>query len=490
MAIGKPGSVATVEPALVDFGAMAERNIDKIKAEEEAKKQAKAAEAKAKGERAKEYKKLDPISVTTLDGVDKNFRNHVQGLYNDVNYNFANYVNTGNVESQIAYEKALAEYNQFKESTGSIKDSVLKITDPAFLKDKNPNAAEEIMTKLQALDKNGALKRDENGYTLVRRDDGEYFQLESFVPTLANYIPKDFNYQSFVKSVKENTDPSITSGGNYLYNYTKEDILSPASSKQRDYIKASVAREAFDNEGALYDYAKKKGLKNEFGLTKTYGFTDDEKKEWIDQTYNDIINSFPSKTDNKYSAPKDSDGSGGGKKTFKPTIFSPYKKKDFNASGDGYAWSGDPKASPTLGTFSFVRTQGGKKTQVTANNAILKNLFMDKAGNVVILYDELAGTLSEREVQDELSEFNALLKSNSITQSEYQEKVNTLTTQSTKPKYNSKLVIRPNDDDKLGMIANATGMYDSTSELLDDLRKKARMKNNTGSGKKIDTSKY
>jgi hypothetical protein len=40
------------------------------------------------------------------------------------------------------------------------------------------------------------------------------------------------------------------------------------------------------------------------------------------------------------------------------------------------------------------------------------------------------------------------------------------------------------------MIANATGMYDSTSELLDDLRKKARMKNNTGSGKKIDTSKY
>jgi hypothetical protein len=486
MAIGKPGSVATVEPALVDFGSMAERNIDKIKAEEEAKKVAKA---KGVSDRTKDLALPKPLDITTLNSADLKYGEMAQGLFNDMTYSKMLYEQTGSPEAKENFETLNYAYGQLTSNVASLKENVTKFNDPAFLKGKNLSIAQERAEYFQKLDEEGRMRVDGKNI-LVKKPDGGEFRLESFIPSMMN-IPDDFDYQGFVKNVRDNTGPSTTSGGSYMLNWTKESILDPASSRQRDFIKNAVSTQAYENESALVDYARKKGLKDEYGLTKTSGFTDEEKKEWIDQTYQDIINSFPSKEDKKYGTPdRSGDGSGGGKKKFEPTIFSPYKKKDFNASGDGYAWSGDPKASPTLGTFSFVRTQGGKKTQVTANNAILKNLFMDKAGNVVILYDELAGTLSEREVQDELSEFNALLKSNSITQSEYQEKVNTLTTQSTKPKYNSKLVIRPNDDDKLGMIANATGMYDSTSELLDDLRKKARMKNNTGSGKKIDTSKY
>jgi hypothetical protein len=486
MAIGKVGSFATVEPALVDFGSMAERNIDKIKAEEEAKKVAKA---KGVSDRTKDLALPKPLDITTLNSADLKYGEMAQGLFNDMTYSKMLYEQTGSPEAKENFETLNYAYGQLTSNVASLKENVTKFNDPAFLKGKNLSIAQERAEYFQKLDEEGRMRVDGKNI-LVKKPDGGEFRLESFIPSMMN-IPDDFDYQGFVKNVRDNTGPSTTSGGSYMLNWTKESILDPASSRQRDFIKNAVATQAYENESALVDYARKKGLKDEYGLTKTSGFTDEEKKEWIDQTYQDIINSFPSKEDKKYGTPdRSGDGSGSGKKKFEPTIFSPYKKKDFNASGDGYAWSGDPKASPTLGTFSFVRTQGGKKTQVTANNAVLKNLFMDKAGNVVILYDELAGTLSEREVQDEINALDSLLSQGSISESDYNEKVNTLKTQSTKPKYNSKLVIRPNDDDKLGMIANATGMYDSTSELLDDLRKKARMKNNTGSGKKIDTSKY
>jgi hypothetical protein len=486
MAIGRVGSFATVEPALVDFGAMTERNIDKIKAEEEAKKVAKA---KGVSDRTKDLALPKPLDITTLNSADLKYGEMAQGLFNDMTYSKMLYEQTGSPEAKENFETLNYAYGQLTSNVASLKENVTKFNDPAFLKGKNLSIAQERAEYFQKLDEEGRMRVDGKNI-LVKKPDGGEFRLESFIPSMMN-IPDDFDYQGFVKNVRDNTGPSTTSGGSYMLNWTKESILDPASSRQRDFIKNAVSTQAYENESALVDYARKKGLKDEYGLTKTSGFTDEEKKEWIDQTYQDIINSFPSKEDKKYGTPdRSGDGSGGGKKKFEPTIFSPYKKKDFNASGDGYAWSGDPKASPTLGTFSFVRTQGGKKTQVTANNAILKNLFMDKAGNVVILYDELAGTLSEREVQDEISALDSLLSQGGISENDYEEKVNTLKTQSTKPKYNSKLVIRPNDDDKLGMIANATGMYDSTSELLDDLRKKARMKNNTGSGKKIDTSKY
>ena len=216
-------------------------------------------------------------------------------------------------------------------------------------------------------------------------------------------------------------------------------------------------------------------------MRKKY-FTDEEKKEWIDQTYLDIINSFPSKEDKKYGAPKDGDGGGSGKKTFKPITFFPNKKKEFNANGAGYSWSGDIKNAPILGALKVIRTEGKKQSEVEINNAVLKNLFMDNAGNVVILYDELAGTLSKKEIQDKQNAIDALIAQGNIAEAEKERE--TLETQSTKPKNINKLVILPEDEDKLGMVASATGMYGSTSEMLEDLRKKAGMKTNTGGSNK------
>jgi hypothetical protein len=493
MAIGRVGSFATVEPALVDFGSMAERNIDKIKAEEEAKKAAKAAEAKAKGEALKDVKDIEAFKLSGVTGYDKTLSGTVNNMYQKFLDAKESYLNTGDRSYLLMADKIRNEVETINNESKAIGDTLTKFAELSKAEKINKDIADEKLAELQAIKDGRAEYSFEDGKTMMTFKDEEgnitnKVPASGYVTNMLSDIPEPFNLESTMNETVSKVKASTSEVGNALFQRKTTDINSPESAPQRKSLQ-NTAEYWSNNNGAMASWyqskrAQEKANGNILPL-KTSNWTEEERKEAQDYFYNQLKNKYAKEVTIDAQQPNRSgDGGGGGKKKFEPTIFSPYKKKDFNASGDGYAWSGDPKASPTLGTFSFVRTQGGKKTQVTANNAILKNLFMDKAGNVVILYDELAGTLSEREVQDEISALDSLLSQGSISESDYNEKVNTLKTQSTKPKYNSKLVIRPNDDDKLGMIANATGMYDSTSELLDDLRKKARMKNNTGSAKR------
>jgi len=470
MAIGRVGSFATVEPALVDFGSMAERNIDKIKAEEEAKK---VAQAKGVADRSKELSLPKPLDITTLNSADLKYGEMAQGLFNDMTYSKMLYEKTGSPEAKQNFETLNYAYGQLTSNVASLKENIPKFNDPAFLKGKNLSIAQERAEYFQKLDKEGRMRVNGRDI-LVKKPDGGEFRLESFIPTMMN-IPDEFDYQGFVKKVRDNTGPSTTSGGNYMLNWTKESILDPSSSRQRDYIKSSVATEAYRNEASLVDYARKNGLKDEYGLTKTSGFTDKEKEDFINQTYNDIINSFPSKTDNKYSAPKDSDGggSGSGKKVSKPTKFNANKVpayKEKGAIGSGLSWAGDPKNAPTLGSFMIDRTVGKKKTRLQVNNALLKNIFVNEDGNVIIAYDELVGTENVREVDEKIGALEALLSSTEI-QSEKDDinnQINTLKSQTTKPKNTGTLTIIRTDENVLGMIANSLGK-ESTDELLYEL---------------------
>ena len=467
MAIGKVGSYATVDPALVDFGSMAERNIDKIKAEEEAKA---AAKAKGVADRSKDLALPKPLDITTLNSADLKYGEMAQALFNDMTYSKMLYEQTGSPEAKENFQTLNYAYGQLTSNVASLKENIPKFNDPAFLKGKNLSIAQERAEYFQKLDEEGRMRVDGRNI-LVKKPDGGEFRLESFIPTMMN-IPDDFDYQGFVKNVRDNTGPSTTSGGSYMLNWTKESILDPASSRQRDFIKNAVATQAYENESALVDYARKKGLKDEYGLTKTSGFTDEEKKEWIEQTYQDIINSFPSKEDKKYGTP-DRSGDGSGKKISKPTKFnanvvSEYKQK--GAIGRGLSWAGDPKNAPTLGSFMVDRTVGKNKTRVQINNALLKNIFVNEDGNVIIAYDELVGTENVREVEEKIGALEALLSSTEI-QSEKDDinnQIKTLKSQSTKPKNTATLTIRRTDENLLGMIANSLGK-ESTDELLYEL---------------------
>jgi hypothetical protein len=236
-----------------------------------------------------------------------------QALFNDMTYSKMLYEQTGSPEAKENFETLNYAYGQLTSNVASLKENIPKFNDPAFLKGKNLSIAQERAEYFQKLDEEGKMRVDGKNI-LVKKPDGGEFRLESFIPIMMN-IPDDFDYQGFVKNVRDNTGPSTTSGGSYMLNWTKESILDPASSRQRDFIKNAVATQAYENESALVDYARKKGLKDEYGLTKTSGFADEEKKEWIDQTYKDIINSFPSKEDKKYGTP-DRSGDGSGKEKF------------------------------------------------------------------------------------------------------------------------------------------------------------------------------
>jgi hypothetical protein len=304
MAIGKPGSYATVEPALVDFGAMAERNIDKIKADEAAKAKAKAdaeaAERKAIADRGKDLKLPNPLEVTTLSGADMKYGDLAQGLFNDMTYAKMLYEKTGSAEAKQNFETLNYAYGQLANNVTSLKGAVPKFTDPTFLKGKNLGIAQERAEYLQKLNEEGKMRVDGRNI-LVKKPDGGEFRLESFVPSMMN-IPEEYDYQKYIKSVKDTTNASVSSGGSYYMNYTRENILDPASESQREYILNAVNIES-RKDAALIDYAISNGLKDEYGLTKTSGFTDEERQEWANQTYKDIINSFPSKDNKKYSAP-------------------------------------------------------------------------------------------------------------------------------------------------------------------------------------------
>jgi hypothetical protein len=480
MAIGKVGSFATVEPALVDFGSMVERNIDKIKAEEQAKAQAKAAEKKLNIERAKDLKLPPPFEVTTLNNPDMKFRDMGQGLFNDMTKAKLEFEETGSGESKQEFERLNYTYGILANSVKSVADNIPKFSDPVYLKGKNLFIANERLGLLKELDEEGRMRVDERDI-LVKKPDGNEFSLASFVPVMMN-IPEEYNYPNFIKSIKDNTNTSVTSGGSYSVNFTRENILDPASESQRKYILNAVKAESL-NDSALIDYSIKKGLKDEYGLTKTSGFTEEEKEEWANQTYQDIINSFPSKEDKKFGAPDRSGASGGGsgdKKTFAPTVFDASKKYTAQgATGRGLAWSGDIKESPVLGSFNVQRTSDGKKTNLQITNATLKNLFVNKDGNVIMSYDEQIGNLSEREVQDKLSAIDKLISQGNIEEANKERE--TLKTQTSKVKGTNILTIRRSDEDLLGMIANSMGLG-STSELLGQLDKLA--------GKEINTSGY
>jgi hypothetical protein len=482
MAIGRVGSFATVEPALVDFGSMAERNIDKIKADEAAKK---AAKAKGVSDRTKDLALPKPLDITTLNSADLKYGEMAQGLFNDMTYSKMLYEQTGSPEAKQNFETLNYAYGQLTSNVASLKENIPKFNDPAFLKGKNLSIAQERAEYFQKLDEEGRMRVDGKNI-LVKKPDGGEFRLESFIPSMMN-IPDDFDYQGFVKNVRDNTGPSTTSGGSYMLNWTKESILDPASSRQRDFIKNAVATQAYENESALVDYAKKKGLKNEYGLTKTSSFTDDEKKEWIDQTYQDIINSFPSKEDKKYGTP-DRSGSGGAKDKLKPTINIPSEQFDY-APGRGISYSGNPSDSPVLGSMTVKKTlSDGTKKNVQVNNAILKNIFIDKNGNVKMFYDELVGTENVREVNEKIGSLEALLSTTEI-QSEKNDinnQIKTLKSQSSKTKKTSEVTIMRSDQKELGMIANAMN-FNSTDELLSRLDELGGRKNNLeGNNKKVN----
>jgi hypothetical protein len=482
MAIGRVGSFATVEPALVDFGSMAERNIDKIKAEEEAKKVAKAAEAKAKGEALKDVKDIEAFKLSGVTGYDKTLSGTVNNMYQKFLDAKESYLNTGDRSYLLMADKIRNEVETINNESKAIGDTLTKFAELSKAEKINKDIADEKLAELQAIKDGRAEYSFEDGKTMITFTDEEgnitnKVPASGYVTNMLSDIPEPFNLESTMNETVSKVKASTSEVGNALFQRKTTDINSPESAPQRKSLQ-NTAEYWSNNNGAMASWyqskrAQEKANGNILPL-KTSNWTEEERKEAQDYFYNQLKNKYAKEVTIDAQQPnKSGDGSGGGKKKFEPTKFwankvPSYKKE--GAIGRGLSWAGDPKNAPTLGSFMIDRTVGKKTTRLQVNNALLKNIFVNKDGNVIIAYDELVGTENVREIDEKIGVLEALLSSTEI-QSEKDDinnQIKTLKSQSTKPKKTSTLTIRRSDEDVLGMIANALGK-ESTDELLYEL---------------------
>jgi hypothetical protein len=482
MAIGKVGSFATVEPALVDFGSMAERNIDKIKAEEEAKKQAKAAEAKAENEALKDTKNPEAFKLSGVTGYDNSIGTHTYRMYNEAIDNKELYRQTRDRKYLDNVDRITNEINTINNESQAIGATLTKFAELSKAGKINKDIADEKLLELQAIQDGKAKYSFEDGKTMITFTDEEgnitnKVPASGYVTNMLSDIPEPFDLESTMNETVSKVKASTSEVGNALFQRKTTDINSPESAPQRKSLQ-NTAEYWSNNNGAMASWyqskrAQEKANGNILPL-KTSNWTEEERKEAQDYFYNQLKNKYAKEVTIDAQQPnKSGDGSGSGKKVSKPTKFYANKVPDYKkkgAIGRGLSWAGDPKNAPTLGSFMIDRTVGKKKTRLQVNNALLKNIFVNEDGNVIIAYDELVGTENVREVDEKIGALEALLSSTEI-QSEKDDinnQIKTLKSQSTKPKNTGTLTIIRTDENVLGMIANSLGK-ESTDELLYEL---------------------
>jgi hypothetical protein len=482
MAIGRVGSFATVEPALVDFGSMAERNIDKIKAEEEAKKVAQAAQKKAENEALKDAKNPDAFKLSGFSGWDDSLGTYVYRLHQLSIDNKELYRQTGDRKYLDNVDRVSSEIDTINNESKAIADKLKQIADLYSAGKINKTVYEEKIKEFQSLNEGKAKYAYRDGRTVIGFPDEEGNIVNEstafgFVTNLANDMPEPFNINENINTIVEKVKASETETGSALYSKTITDIRSPESAPQMRRLEAAAKLFSDQNSSMTEWYLLKRDSERAKGNKmplKTSNWTEDEKKEAKKFFLDQMIDSYQKKVSIQAQQPnKSGDGSGSGKKVSKPTKFNANKVPDYKekgAIGSGLSWAGDPKNAPTLGSFMIDRTVGKKKTRLQVNNALLKNIFVNEDGSVIIAYDELIGTETNRQVEEKIGALEALLSSTKI-QSEKDDinnQINTLKSQTTKPKNTETLTIRRTDENLLGMIANSLGK-ESTDELLYEL---------------------
>jgi hypothetical protein len=315
MAIGKVGSFATVEPALVDFGSMAERNIDKIKAEEQAKAAAKAKEEQAKRDAVKDIGIPDKLSFTNISEVDKS----LQGTFKR-EWKRATEAKMGG-DDRTLYD-AVGTMNTLISYADQIKDTPGKIAERV---EKDKTLDEDIID-IYLRDFNSLR---ENGYQ-VNTDDprnmtislinekGELMNeqpLTEFIET-RKVLPRKINLIDETKKVLSTIKPSVSESGSYALNTKITDINSKESKPQVEAIKENVNLWVSNND-FMWSWYKKEMAKDSKLPLKTTGWTQQEKDKAREFYTKTVIDSYNEEVEKGFGST--GGGAGGGKDKVKLT---------------------------------------------------------------------------------------------------------------------------------------------------------------------------
>jgi hypothetical protein len=314
MAIGKVGSFATVEPALVDFGSMAERNIDKIKAEEEAKKAAKAREEQAKRDAIKDYKIPDKLGFTGIAEFDRSAQGTFKNLYTQATEAKLTGDERTLLSATGAMNTLISRYDELKELMPSIAE---RIESDKTLDDDAGNNHLRDLTMLR--DNNYVINTEDprNIKIALMGEDGKLQQeqlLDDFLGTF-KVIPSKIDLIDETKKVITTIKPSEIESGNYYVNKKITDINSKESQPQVRAIEKNVDTWVA-NDNFMYSWYKTKRAQDKSLPNKTTNWTEDQRKEAKEFYMNSLIDSYNKEVEMGFGSTGGGGGSGKEKFTY------------------------------------------------------------------------------------------------------------------------------------------------------------------------------
>jgi hypothetical protein len=308
MAIGKVGSFATVEPALVDFGSMVERNIDKIKAEEQAKAAAQAKADKEKRDAVKDIKDPSIQKTTGIGIVDAGISAAVRPEWEKFAYykSIGDADNAGRSARKINIVSSQSEYLQ---KAMSDYQAAIKTGD-----DINPEAYRGVINLLTNLDKDKvkiSFEGDDPEIS-VMNEDGTYPEPSNLVNYIQNVLTPVRNYVEIddIKKVTKSIPPSVDSFGNYLKHEEIKDINAESSSPQVNELKRQAKLRASQDESMFSWYNTQRASDNKLPF-KVSGWTDEEKKKAEEYYFNTFKDSYNREVKAGFGRLGSSGGSGG-----------------------------------------------------------------------------------------------------------------------------------------------------------------------------------
>ena len=162
MAIGKVGAFATVDPAIADFGAMAENTIDKIQAQRQAKAKAEEDKRKRQLEMLKLQPDMETLDYTGMAVIDDWSRNKMVELKNE----FAGLRNINTPES-IARQY---EINNYISNLSSYHKSLKETSTKVFQNESKYNQAyfDDAFRRMNDIDKGDFIIEEDRGYPSLR----------------------------------------------------------------------------------------------------------------------------------------------------------------------------------------------------------------------------------------------------------------------------------------------------------------------------------
>lgn len=324
MAIGKVGSFATVEPALVDFGAMTERNIDKIKAEEEAKAKAKAAAEKAKAEALKDVKDVDAFKLSGVTGYDQTLSGTVNNMYQQFLDAKESYLNTGDRSYLLIADKIRNEVSAINNESQAIASTLSKFAELSKAGKLNKDIADEKLLELQAIQDGKAKYSFENGKTMITftDEDGNVTNkvpASGYVTNMLSDLPEPFDLEKNMNETVSKVKASTIESGGALFKKKVTDIESEESANQRTSLQ-NTAKLWASQTGAMASWYQAKRseerAKGNYLPLKTSNWTEDEKKEAQDYFYNQLKNKYAKEVTIDAQQPNKSGGSGKEKFTY------------------------------------------------------------------------------------------------------------------------------------------------------------------------------